>query len=378
MPSVSVYVFERKNRSSYYLGYRCPATGRKKTRSAKTSNRREAERAAALWEQQINTIGSANGSTPWADFVELYDERHLSHLRESARDAALSALRIFHRHARPRTVGAVTPMMISDWLSTYRSNGNAEATVRSRLSGVRAALNWAVEVEIIPKAPNIPRQRKQHRRQKSKGRALEPREFVAMLRACRDIVGRKRAKQWRRNLRCLWLSGLRLGEAVNLSWDDPLCIRPDFSGKRPMLIIPGDENKDGEDHVTPITPDWSTWLSRVPDDQRTGKVLTWPKAKQRKASTERQLVDFASKTISDIGEAAGIVVNPRTGKTASAHETRRSFGTRWSRVVMPQVLQLLMRHDDISTTMEYYAGDDVDHAAEAVWNADLGATLGAT
>lgn len=45
---------------------------------------------------------------------------------------------------------------------------------------------------------------------------------------------------------------------------------------------------------------------------------------------------------------------PRQGdKYASAHDFRRSFGERWAKVVMPAVLQQMMRHKSILTTMRY-------------------------
>ena len=41
---------------------------------------------------------------------------------------------------------------------------------------------------------------------------------------------------------------------------------------------------------------------------------------------------------------------------ASAHDLRRSFGNRWSRIVEPTVLRDLMRHASVVTTEKYYGG----------------------
>ena len=65
-----------------------------------------------------------------------------------------------------------------------------------------------------------------------------------------------------------------------------------------------------------------------------------------------------------------MVVNKGDGKFASAHDFRRAFGTRWARKVMPMVLQKLMRHDSIETTMRYYVDLDVDDMAEELWKAE--------
>ncbi len=64
---------------------------------------------------------------------------------------------------------------------------------------------------------------------------------------------------------------------------------------------------------------------------------------------------------------AGVIVDKATKKYASAHDLRRSFGTRWAKRVMPAVLKRLMRHADISTTMGYYVDMDADEMAVDLW-----------
>jgi len=74
-----------------------------------------------------------------------------------------------------------------------------------------------------------------------------------------------------------------------------------------------------------------------------------------------------------IGELARVVVNtdPKSGKVkfASAHDLRRSFGNRWAKRIMPAVLQKLMRHESIETTMGYYVDLDADELAEDLYRA---------
>jgi integrase len=75
---------------------------------------------------------------------------------------------------------------------------------------------------------------------------------------------------------------------------------------------------------------------------------------------------------------SGVIVAQRTGKDddgnrvtlnkyASTHDLRRSFGTRWSRRVMPAVLKDVMRHSDISTTMKYYVRGNAQVTAAELW-----------
>jgi integrase len=78
--------------------------------------------------------------------------------------------------------------------------------------------------------------------------------------------------------------------------------------------------------------------------------------------------------IADIGKQAGAVVDadPRTGtpaKFASAHDLRRAFGYRWAKRVTPAVLQKLMRHASIQTTMQYYVDLEADDVADVPWAA---------
>ncbi len=70
-----------------------------------------------------------------------------------------------------------------------------------------------------------------------------------------------------------------------------------------------------------------------------------------------------------LANRAGIVVNPSTGKTASAHDLRRSFGSRWARKVAPAVLRELMRHSSVETTMGYYVDLNADDIADQLWAA---------
>jgi hypothetical protein len=61
------------------------------------------------------------------------------------------------------------------------------------------------------------------------------------------------------------------------------------------------------------------------------------------------------------------LVDKAAGKFASAHDLRRTFGTRWAKLVMPAVLKRLMRHSAIQTTMTYYVDLDSAEVADQLW-----------
>ena len=83
---------------------------------------------------------------------------------------------------------------------------------------------------------------------------MTPEEFDRMLAMVGVVTGKPTAAPWRHLLQGLWLSGLRLGEALALRWRPPGGLVVDFSGRRPVLVIQGEAEKGGRDRVLPITP----------------------------------------------------------------------------------------------------------------------------
>ena len=81
------------------------------------------------------------------------------------------------------------------------------------------------------------------------------------------------------------------------------------------------------------------------------------------------------RVISAIGESARIVAKRdnegEVAKFATAHDLRRSFAARWAPRVKPYFLQHLMRHSDIKTTLQFYAGDMLEMASSEVWDPEI-------
>lgn len=191
-----------------------------------------------------------------------------------------------------------------------------------------------------------------------------------MLAVTPKIVGEARAAEWQRYLRGLWLSGFRIGESLALSWDEGAGIVIDIAGRNPVAHIAANSQKSHRTETIPLAPEFGDLLKAVPVEQRHGFVYTPIDQRGKRASLE-----VAIRTISDIGRKtnAKTWVNAKSGKTkcATAHDLRRSFGTRWASRVMPAVLQQMMRHASIQTTMRFYvtrnavtAGDVIREAFE--------------
>ncbi|MEO2018063.1 MAG: site-specific integrase, partial [Fuerstiella sp.] len=144
----------------------------------------------------------------------------------------------------------------------------------------------------------------------------------------------------------------------------PKTICVDTSGKFPMLQIPAAAEKGAKDRVLPMAPEFAEFLDNFSESDRTGLVfnLSW-----RRNSGKLARVDVVSPKIAEIGHKANVKVSDE--KCASAHDLRRSFGARWANRVKPHVLQQMMRHEDIQTTMTYYVKVEADTMAEAIWSA---------
>jgi integrase len=124
----------------------------------------------------------------------------------------------------------------------------------------------------------------------------------------------------------------------------------DLSGDRPRLQIADGQDKSSEERLLPLAPEFAAMLQEVPVSQRRGTVFKLAGLGGESVAS----LEYASAVICEIGKAAGVKVSDGPGrklKFASAHDLRRSFGARWATRVMPAVLQKMMRHADISTTM---------------------------
>ena len=202
-----------------------------------------------------------------------------------------------------------------------------------------------------------------------KGRPITTEEFERMIAKTPDIVGEAAAPSWQHYLTGLWWSGLRLGKSLNLWWDRDDKLGVDLDGRRPMFRILTELEKGNQDRDLPMAPEFAEFLHAVPEVSRTGPVF---RPAGMRGRSECRSSDWVSRIICRIGKAAGIKVNtdPLTGtvKYASAHDFRRSFGTRWAPKVKPVTLQLLMRHEDINTTLSFYVGLDAEAVADELWS----------
>jgi integrase len=119
----------------------------------------------------------------------------------------------------------------------------------------------------------------------------------------------------------------------------------DFGQSR--IWIPAAYNKSDADQWMPLHPQLAEILQ--PRRQERGKVF-------RLSESPREV----SRKFTKLAKKAGLKI--------TLHDLRRSFGSRYAAVVPAPVLQRLMRHADIKTTLAFYKNVD-DVLEEAILKA---------
>ncbi|MGM0488338.1 MAG: tyrosine-type recombinase/integrase [Planctomycetota bacterium] len=364
-----------KNRT-LQLRYKDPDTGKEVRISTGTHDRKQAEklrrellRDLRRGDRPAPTKPIKQGSLSWDEFRHQY--RTLKKFRsEQGRESAEVRLDICEKIVRPRRLRDMadtqTLMRLQARLATTRS----EYTVQSYMTALRAALNWAHGMGWLPEKVRFEMIGTSdvavH-----KGRPITEAEFRRMLDAADVVCAARDPRSWQFLLRGLWLSGLRLAEALGMTWDEPGTIRPlRHKSGCVVLEIPAGKQKNRKDQTIPTTPEFAALLDEVPAGERTGLVFSVRKLHlQGPYHNPKQ----AGRVITALGREAGVLVSET--KPASAHDLRRSFGQRLADAgVQAPDLQVIMRHKNFATTQKYYlrhtASDQAHRIANALGYAD--------
>lgn len=356
---VRVKVVLRRGRG-YVLRWRCPETGAWKEKSTKTDSKREADKRAAQLEADLqHGRYVAPSKVTWEDFRYAFELEKLPSLAARSVNSYSSSLNHVEKLLHPEKLSEVDSSALSRLQTRLRDKGLRESSIATHLRHIKAALKWAHDLGLLVMMPKVQMPKRARNERHMRGRPITREEFDRMLKAA-DSVRPNDSTDWKEFLEGLWYSGLRLGEALTLSWDSDAGISVDFTGKYPCLLIFAESEKGFRDRRLPITPDFAALLKTRAREDRVGKVY---------AIARRDFgLDRVSRVIVAIGRRAGVVVNKDQAKFASSHDLRRAFGTRWASKVTPAVLQQLMRHASIETTMKFYVGFNADALAEQIWS----------
>jgi integrase len=343
---IRVHIQTDASRRGLVLSWTEPLSGRRRRKFLDTTSRREAERAAVKLEAQLMAEGAVDGIS-WTKFRERFAREHLATKRESTAENFDYAMSRFERDiGSPKSIREITSSVLSRWAASLRASGLRDASVASNLRCVRSALSWAAKMGMLQSVPQVVMPESS----RSRGRPLTIWEMARLLRAVDTEPQAELRPKMVDLLKGLWLSGLRLSEALTLRCDGGP-VHLDLQASPPVIRFSTQKNKKIES--VPICPDF----------YRLCKKICGPTTKF--VFPLGMVTSTVAKRISGYGVAAGIRVSPT--KHASAHDLRRTFGQRWSLRVHPIVLKTIMRHSSIETTLRYYVQADIDQIAASVW-----------
>lgn len=354
---IEVNAVWRKNRKVYFLRWLDPITGARRERSAGTSNKRAAVKAAGELQAELQAGGVVHSSVDWSVFRADF-EQHLDSLSDAYFKNFNATFNAIEKYQRTDRLNRINAAWLTRFRATMAKQGRSRATIHKYFQHIHTALCWAVDQGYLNRVPVFPKQKRNSSRKRKhmKGRPVTTEEFERMLKHCQyDSIEHL--------IRGIWLSGLRIGEALSLTWDqwaDGIRVQED-SGEL-YLAIDADDQKNGEVQIYPITDEFAEFLRAEPD--KTGHVFN--PCRSRKTVSRR--VDTVSDWLIQVGAAAGVKVDEKDGKPvwASAHDLRRGFGARWAMAVPPMVLRDLMRHRSVATTEVYYVGINAKRTLEAM------------
>jgi integrase len=358
---IRVHVRQRPDRPGFQAFWNDPFTERRKTKTLKAERRKDAVKEAAVLESQLRARTEPETSpTSWDDFRARFNDEYLPSRSKATRAAYHSALKQFEIEIGHPDLLQINESILSQYQAALRKRDITPATVAGRLRHLKAALRWAARMRLIPRVPMVEMPRVVST-QLGKGRPLTEIEFKRFIAAIEPLHTNDpvAVETLTRLSHGLWLSGLRLGEAYQLSWESPPVWLDLTGGRYPRIHWSAEGQKSRKDEITPLTPDFADWISETPKDQRMGRVF--PICLNGRFCSQHR----TGRLISEIGEAAKIHVGDK--KFASAHDLRRSFATRWSRKVRPVTLRTIMRHSDIKTTLSYYVDIEADDVGSELW-----------
>jgi integrase len=342
---ITVWVQRFKDRPTLMLQWIDPDTGKRKSKSAETDDPDKAETARADKEYELNHgLHQEPSKLDWDKFRELFEDEYAAGCRKTTRQNYDDTFNLFERLCSPQKLRSISARTLSLFVAGMRQTptrgrpGMMPSTVKVRLQFLHTALQWAVDQKMIPECPTFPVVKVPDKKPRPVSEEIFERLFA---KAGNEMM--------RAYLLTGWLAGLRLEEAFILEWEET-DKAPYVDFARQQIIFPAELVKGNEDQWVPLDPRLAEVLEKLPGNGRQVFQHVGPDG-------EPILPGSVSGKISRLAKKAGVKL--------TYHTLRKGFGCRYAGKVPAQVLQKLMRHANIKTTMDYYANVD-DAVMEAV------------
>ena len=214
----------------------------------------------------------------------------------------------------PSFVSAIDADAIDRLKSDLQARGDREISIGCTLRHAKAPQRRAHRLKLVRGVPTIDMPK---RTWVAAGRPIREADYAKLLAAVPGIDGERSAASWDRLLRGLWTSGLRIGAAAYLSWDDVTASRIATDGERPKLLVPGDRQKAGHATIIPIGPEFQKLLCETSEAGRRGFVFD---SQPSRPEGPRSLLDSIRRTAGAIGKAWASGSGP-TERATSARTT---------------------------------------------------------
>ncbi|MDB4756351.1 site-specific integrase [Mariniblastus sp.] len=335
---------------SYKMRWKDPITGSIRQQTLNTSDKTEAEIQAREIEKSISKGTHGKDDTDWMEFVEVFvSSKDMPSTQETYRYDLLKVGSLINATSVGHVASSIDKIKaVLQRQKTQKGKRLSKETVSKHMRTLKAAMHWAKRKKFINEVPDfdpIPACTQ------AKARPVTTEEYERILDACEYFSD---GASWRFFLKACWLSGLRISEALNLSWDsDPV----------KLVLVKGYYqirfNKEGQknrkDQQIPTLPEFTHLLKSIPENERQGYVF--PKVRCGGSKNRYKAVLEKMKRIS---KRANVVT--AEDHYATFHDLRRGFGTTmaYRKRASPLMLKKLMRHKCLSTTMQYYAQADAE------------------
>src|SRR5262245_30171089 len=248
---VHVWVQEFRDRPTLQLQWHDPRTGKRRTRSAGTTDHKEAEQGAA---DLSHGLSRGQHQEParltWERFRETFEAEYFPGIRPETRRVYARAFIVLEREARPGLLSSITARTLSALAAAQRQRV-APSTLKVRLQFLRTALRWGARQGLLAAVPEFPTVKVPKRRPQPVPVEL----WERLLQAAPD-------DQWRAFLSCAWLAGCRLGEAYALSWTPGGAPWVDLAARR--LHFPAEAVKGCADSWVPLADELAALLLALP------------------------------------------------------------------------------------------------------------------